>query len=280
VLDPKETQDSVDAGVLSRSPPKGDRLAILVPIRDAVARLDAFVEAISGTDIPKERTKLVFCVSDSGDGTSERLTAIVPRLRQRYRDVILLTKNVGNRFEHSRPWKRKSQRSRRAGLAAIRNHLIDHGLDATDDWALWIDVDIWRLPPDLFQRLRCANARIVAPHCVLQFGGPTHDVSSFLNDWTYPKDFYYRHVRDGIFQPPRSRGRVYLDSLRHSERIELDSVGATTLLVDAGLHRGGLRFPEVPYKDLIETEAFGALARDLGIRVVGLPNLEVLHMPY
>jgi hypothetical protein len=59
----------------------------------------------------------------------------------------------------------------------------------------------------------------------------------------------------------------------------MDSVGTTTLLVDACLHRGGLRFPEIPYKHLIETEAFGALARDLGIRAVGLPNVEVLHVP-
>jgi hypothetical protein len=52
------------------------------------------------------------------------------------------------------------------------------------------------------------------------------------------------------------------------------------LLVDAALHRGGLRFPEIPYRDLIETEAFGVLANDLGIRPVGLPKLEILHVPW
>ncbi|CDX40777.1 hypothetical protein MPLA_340056 [Mesorhizobium sp. ORS 3359] len=30
-------------------------------------------------------------------------------------------------------------------------------------------------------------------------------------------------------------------------------------LVDAALHRGGLRFPEIPYRDLIEMEVFGML---------------------
>jgi hypothetical protein len=60
----------------------------------------------------------------------------------------------------------------------------------------------------------------------------------------------------------------------------LDGVGGTMLLVDASLHRGGLRFPEIPYKDLIETEAFGVLAGDLGVRPVGLPRLEILHVPY
>lgn len=60
----------------------------------------------------------------------------------------------------------------------------------------------------------------------------------------------------------------------------MDGVGGATLLVDASLHRGGLRFPELPYKELIETEAFGVLAGDLGIKPVGLPNVEVLHVPY
>ena len=41
------------------------------------------------------------------------------------------------------------------------------------------------------------------------------------------------------------------------------------------LHRGGLRFPEQPYRDLIETEGFGALAKDLGVVPVGLPRVEI-----
>jgi len=34
------------------------------------------------------------------------------------------------------------------------------------------------------------------------------------------------------------------------------------------------------HRDLIETEGFGALANDLGIRPVGLPKLEILHVPW
>jgi hypothetical protein len=52
------------------------------------------------------------------------------------------------------------------------------------------------------------------------------------------------------------------------------------LLVDAALHRGGLRFPELPYDDLIETEAFGRLAKDCGITPIGLPRVEILHVPW
>ena len=60
----------------------------------------------------------------------------------------------------------------------------------------------------------------------------------------------------------------------------LAASGGTMLLVDASLHRAGLRFPELPYRELIETEGFAALARDVGIIPIGLPKVEVLHVPW
>ncbi|RUU71389.1 glycosyl transferase, partial [Mesorhizobium sp. M2C.T.Ca.TU.009.01.2.1] len=77
-----------------------------------------------------------------------------------------------------------------------------------------------------------------------------------------------------------SYNRLHLSDVRHLDSIGLDGVGGTMLMVDAILHRGGLRFPEIPYRDLIETEAFGVLANDLGIRPIGLPRLEILHVPW
>ena len=59
--------------------------------------------------------------------------------------------------------------------------------------------------------------------------------------------------------------------------MSLDGVGGRALLVDAALHRAGVLFPETPYRGLIDTEGFGAILRDHGIEVVGLPNVDVLH---
>jgi hypothetical protein len=85
----------------------------------------------------------------------------------------------------------------------------------------------------------------------------------------------------GLYQPQqRLFGRLYLSDVRHLERIKLDGVGGTMLLVDASLHRGGLVFPEQPYRDLIETEGFGVLAKDLGVTPVGLPRVEIFHVPW
>ena len=58
---------------------------------------------------------------------------------------------------------RRFQRSRRSGIAKVRNHLIENGLDATDDWALWIDIDVWRFPRDIIGRLM-AEMKILAEH--------------------------------------------------------------------------------------------------------------------
>ena len=279
-LDPEEAQRRIDPTILGRRAPEGDRVAILVPIRDAVGNLDGFAKAVSELDLPKENVKLVFCEGDSVDGTREKLSGMLPSLRKRFRDVVVLRKEVGTDVPRERRWDRHLQRARRGGLAAVRNHLIDRGLDETDDWALWIDVDVWKFPANIFQTLRDAKARIVVPNCVIYPGGPTYDLNTFISIWQYPRDFYYRHLCGGLFQPPpRARGRLFLDCVRYSQRVELDGVGGTMLLVDAGLHRGGLRFPELPYKDLIETEAFGVLARDVGVRAVGLPQVEVLHVP-
>jgi hypothetical protein len=81
-------------------------------------------------------------------------------------------------------------------------------------------------------------------------------------------------------QPKGYLGKVCMDSLRHSDSVFLDAVGGTMLLVDAALHRGGLRFPEKPYSGHIETEGLGLLARDLGVRPVGLPRVEIHHVPW
>ena len=74
-------------------------------------------------------------------------------------------------------------------------------------------------------------------------------------------------------------GRRHLHDLRYLERTNLTGVGGTMLLVQADVHRAGIVFPEIPYDDLIETEGFGKLACDFGIVPVGLPNLEIRHVP-
>jgi hypothetical protein len=280
VGDAAEMRTAVAAPVLKRPPPEGDRLTILVPARDASEHIVRFRELVEALDHPKATTRIVFCEGDSSDDTHALLEKAVAEMRPHYRDAILLTYSHGVKIPRPTRWKPGLQRRRRTALAKVRNQLIDRGIDATDDWALWLDIDLWGLPTDIVRRLTSVGARIVAPHCVTYPGGQTFDRNSFQEE-TMPDDYSrYRHMKDGLFQPPSGVGRIAMDSLRYSERVELDGVGGTTLLVDAALHRAGLRFPEKPYNGHLETEGLGLLARDLGIQPIGLPRVEVLHVPW
>ena len=280
-LDEASARRSVSPAALAAAPPSGQNIAVLVPLRDAAEHIAPFLAAIGQLDYPKGKIKLVFCEGDSLDGSWERLQASVAQLGRAYRGIVMLRKELGTELDRAKRASRGLQRVRRSGIARVRNHLIDHGLARDDDWALWIDIDVWRFPTDVVTRLIATGHRIVVPHCVKVAGGDSFDRNSFVT--TRPtKDYhYYRHMRDGLYQPPlHTPGRLHLSDVRHLETIGLDGVGGTMLLVDAGLHRGGLRFPEIPYRDLIETEGFGALANDLGIRPIGLPRLEIQHVPW
>lgn len=280
-LDEAEAKASVSKAVLSMPPPAGRNVAILVPLRDAADLIQPFLDALDGLDYPKDRIKLVFCEGDSLDGSWERLRTATEGLAGKYRDIVLLQRQVGTTLDRAKRAKPRMQRVRRGAIAKVRNHLIDHGLNEDDDWALWIDIDVWRFPADVLDRLIAAGHRIAVPNCVTVAGEHSFDLNNFITR-RQEKDYrYYREIRGGLHQPPaHTEHRLHLSDVRHLDIVGLDAVGGTMLLVDAALHRGGLRFPEMPYRDLIETEGFGALANDLGIRPVGLPKLEILHVPW
>jgi hypothetical protein len=272
---------NVSPEVLARPAPDGGNIAILVPLRDAAAEIEPFLAAVGSLDYPREKIKLAFCEGDSSDGSWEVLQRAVEPLRTQYREIVLLQKHLGTRLDRSARARPRLQRVRRAGIAKVRNHLIRHGVDEHDDWALWIDIDVWKFPTDILKTLTATGARIVAPNCVKVAGGSSFDLNSFVQTASELDYRYYRSVVRGLYQPPAQfPGRLHLSDVRHLEKIGLHGVGGTMLLVDAALHRGGLGFPEKPYKDLIETEAFGLLARDLGVIPIGLPRVEIFHVPW
>ena len=280
-LKPEEARRRVDPAVLDRPLPTGENVAVLVPVRDGAEHVASFLSAIQALDYPTERIKLVFCEGDSEDGSWDVLKAAVEPLRSSFRDIVLLQMQVGTKFERRKRARPRLQRKRRIGLAKVRNYLISHGLGNDDDWALWIDIDVWRFPDDIVRTLIAAGERIVAPNCVITPGGGSFDLNSFVTTRRVRDHRYYRSVIGGLYQPPAEfSGRLSLADVRHLEKIGLDGVGGTMLLVDASLHRGGLFFPEAPYRDLVETEGFGVLAKDLGVQPVGLPRVEILHVPW
>lgn len=243
-------------------------ILILTPVKDAVAFLPNYFDALNLLAYPFENISLGFLEGDSTDGTYEELERLLPSLRTRFRKVGLWQKNFGF---HIPPWVHRTderiQVPRRVTLARSRNHLLSHALD-DEDWVLWLDVDVIEYPQDIIQQLLNTQKLMVQPHCVLEYGGGTFD----CNAW-------------------RDHGKYHMDSLREEgDLVKLDSVGGTMLLVLGDVHRDGLIFPAFPYgkenakirKDNywegeIETEGLGIMALDMGIQPWGMPNLEIKH---
>lgn len=77
---------------------------------------------------------------------------------------------------------------------------------------------------------------------------------------------------------PETDQRLNVSSPAYIGRLQpLDGIGGVAALVRAEVHRMGAIFPSWIFENQLETEAFGVLAKRLGARVVGLPNLFVLH---
>ena len=283
-LSRRQALDRVDRSILDRpldhSKPIADqKVCCMIPLRDAEPYLDRCISLIRNLEHPNDRIKIAFCEGDSSDRTWEILKAQEAELRREFADVVLLKKDVGNEIPRVGRWKPKFQFSRRSGLARVRNHLIDEALTDDINWALWIDCDVDDYPSDILSTLLTQGDKIVAPNCVLQPGGKTFDLNSFTITDDNRDSAYYKHVHNGLYMPPEGLyGRLYFHDLRYCDRVNLFGVGGTMLLVHASVHRAGIRFPEIPYQNLLETEGFGYWARDCGIVPVGLPNVEIRHV--
>jgi GT2 family glycosyltransferase len=181
------------------------------------------------------------------------------------------------RFQPNVPrWKPSIQYQRRSILAKSRNYLLHRALD-DEEWVLWLDVDVCQYPPDVIERLMEVGKEIIVPHCILQPEGTSYD----LNTFRFKPGWQDRHcpsdMIDGILQPPKGRGRLYLEDLRDYDIVRVDAVGGTMLLVKADLHREGLCFPSFSYDYYIETEGFAMMARDMGYTCWGLPHVYIVH---
>ncbi len=247
-----------------------ERVLLLTPVKDAVAHLPRYLELLGRLDHDPSRLSLGFLEGDSRDGTHGWLAARLPELRDRYRRVTLLRHDYGFRPEGPR-WAPDIQRRRRELLARSRNRLLCGAL-GDEDWVLWLDADLVDYPPDLLARLLSAGRDIVVPHCVLP-DGRTFDLNSFR--LTGEEDPC--HLADGVFQPPRGAGRLYLDAFAGEGIVPLDGVGGTALLVRADLHREGLCFPPYSHRGYIETEGLAMMAKDMGVAAWGLPDLRIVH---
>jgi Anp1 protein len=244
-----------------------EKVLVLTPAKDAERHVEKYVANLNRLSYRRDRLSVGILESDSVDRTFERLQDAMVELRTMFASAQLWKKDFGYRIPENLPrWSPSIQLMRRSILARSRNHLLFRALD-DEAWILWLDIDVIEYPPDIIDRLLSTRKRIVQPNCVIESRGPSFD----RNAW-------------------RGADKAVLSDLRYEgDLVELDSVGGTMLLVRADLHRDGLIFPAFPYGQYVhrvpigtltlETEGLALMARDMGYRAWGMPNLEIRHVP-
>ena len=255
------------------------QVVIFVPVKDAAPFIDRHMALIDALDWPKDRLRLVYCEGDSRDRSRALLEDMQRQKASDFGDFKILSYRSGLRLDRAERWKPKHQLRRRSAIARARNHLICEELRDEDEWVLWIDIDVCDFEPDVLRKLLAAREKIVIPDCVLDRGGPSYDLNAYLEIGNPRRSEFFKYVTAGLFQPPADYWRrLHMHDLRFTSKVPLTAVGGTMLLVHGSVHRAGLVFPEAPYRYLIETEAFGRMARDVGIIPYGLPDIEVVHV--
>ncbi len=249
-------------------------ILVLTPVKDGRPRLPRYFELVSRLDSGGAPLSIAFIEGDSRDGSYEALEDALPSLSDRFDRVEAYHADEGFVFDGPR-WAPALQHRRRAAIARARNRLLDEALrDAA--WVLWLDVDLIDYPHDLLLRLLAAKKDIVLPHCTLP-DGRSFDLNTFIfapgsGGRDDPADLH-----DGLFQPPRGKGRLYLEDVADQELVKVDSIGGTALLVRGDLHRRGLRFPTKSHGGYIETEGLAMMAREKGLSCWALPKLRIVH---
>lgn len=251
-----------------------ETVLILTPVKNGARHLARYFELLESLDYDPSLVSLGFLVSDSDDGSFEALERRLPELRARFHRVDLMRHDFAFQPETPR-WHVSLQRSRREVLARSRNRLLMACLEA-EDWVLWLDVDLVAYPSDIIQQLKSSGKDIVVPCCVRP-DGRDYDLNSFrfARDRAASED--PDDIIDGIYQPARGKGRIYLSEMADEPLVEIDSVGGTALLIRANLHREGLNFPPYAYDGYIETEGLAMMAREMGHRCWAMPKLRIVH---
>lgn len=268
---------------------------ILSPLKKVSNHIDRYFTLLHSLSYPKNSISLGFLVSDSDDGSYDRVRHhfltrkhTVTNQSEKYREVTLIHQDF--HYHPGENWLdvhgMRNQIPRRKVLAKSRNYLLFSALRPQHDWVLWIDSDVSHFAPTLIEDL-------------LGFTGPERHVLVPNSFWRNEKGDELPYDRNSWAETDASRqflegtgevvvfegysaystGRVSLGEMRgvNESVVKLDGVGGTVLLVRGRLHREGLVFMAVPYEKAIETEALGKLALAMGYQPWGLPNYITLH---
>lgn len=186
----------------------------------------------------------------------------------------------------------KIQGIRRKLMGRARNWLLSTALKPYHSWVYWRDVDIEMSPSDILENMMKFSKEfdVIIPNVWRPL--PTYLGSEQpydLNSWiesseglalakTLDEDDV---IVEGYAE--YSTWRAHLAYIRDAngdpnEIIDLDGVGGVSILAKASVFRHGSNFPAFTFMNHAETEAFGKLTKQMGMRVGGLPHYTIWHI--
>lgn len=149
-----------------------EHILILTPFKQSVQFIDRFFDNVNKLTYPHHLITLGFLVSDSTDGTIEKLQeranyeANKGEHWSRFHKISIFQKDY--QFELASNEDRHAynvQVQRRNIMAKSRNTLLSAALDDEHDYVLWLDGDVVDYPDTMLEELIGLNKDIIVPNC-------------------------------------------------------------------------------------------------------------------
>lgn len=186
----------------------------------------------------------------------------------------------------------KIQGIRRKLMGRARNWLLSTALKPYHSWVYWRDVDIEMSPGDILEfMMKFANEYdVIVPNVwrplpIFLGREQPYDLNSWIESNAGLKLAKSLDEDDVIVEgyAEYSTWRAHLAYIRDvngdpEEIIDLDGVGGVSILSKASAFRHGTNFPAFTFLNHAETEAFGKLTKEMGMKVGGLPHYTVWHI--
>lgn len=150
---------------------KTGHVLILTPFKQSVQFIDKFFDNVNKLTYPHHLISLGFLVSDSTDGTIEKLRERAEAEShaeewRRFHRISIFQKDykfdlASNEDRHAF----EVQVQRRNIMAKSRNTLLSASLDEKHEWVLWLDGDVTEYPETLLEELISMDKDVIVPNC-------------------------------------------------------------------------------------------------------------------
>ncbi|KAI8384628.1 uncharacterized protein BYT42DRAFT_493216 [Radiomyces spectabilis] len=272
-----------------------EHVLIVTPFKESAHLIERYFDSVNRLTYPHRLISLGFLVSDSKDGTVEKLQdharyiASQQQPWEKFHRISIFQKDfhydlATNEDRHAF----NVQIQRRQIMAKSRNILLNSALTEEISWVLWLDGDVLEYPATLLEELIGMDKDIIVPNCYWhsyneEGGYDKNNWQETPESWEFQKTLQPDDVLVEGYPELITHRKLMID-MRHENgqtdlyyAVPLDAVGGTCTLVRAQVHRDGAIFPAFPFRHQVETEGLAKMATALGYEIWGLPNYLVYH---